>query len=100
MRGLTFALNDWAETGMAYTDTRNQMANVFTSVSDVGFRESKYFAEWAAGHTSLEVQEVLAEVQINLALWQRRVAKGDSLESIAEEPQKWSQKLFTIAGLI
>ena len=64
------------------------------------FRESKYFAEWAAGHTSLEVQEVLAEVQLHLALWQRRVANGDPLDSIMEEPQKWSEKLLTIVGLI
>lgn len=64
------------------------------------FRESKHFAEWAAEHTPIEVRGALAEVQIDLALWERRVIRGGSLEGISKEPEGWSRKLLAMVELI
>lgn len=63
------------------------------------FRESKYFTEWAAPACTLEQQAVLAEVQFQLAWWERgwgtRVAPG----GIAEQAQQWSLRVLKFAGL-
>src|SRR3990167_1533442 len=59
---------------------------VVTSVLE----ESKYFAEWAAPEAPVEIQAVLAEVQGQLALWQRRWTAGHPEPLIRVEAQRWS----------
>ncbi len=61
------------------------------------FRESKYFAEWAAVHAPLEMQAALAEVQIEIALWERNSVKG---RCSPEQPETWAQRLLRMSGLI
>ena len=63
------------------------------------FRESKYFAEWAAASCSLEQQELLAELQLELALWERGWGNVLSPASIAHAAQQWSLRLLESAGL-
>ena len=61
------------------------------------FRESKYFAEWAAVHAPLEMQAALAEVQIEMALWERKSAQG---RCSPEQPEAWAQRLLRMSGLV
>ena len=63
-------------------------------------RESKYFAEWAANRASLEMQGVLAEVQLEVALWERMNARGRCSPEEAEQPKTWAQRLLRLSGLI
>jgi len=63
------------------------------------FRESKYFTEWAVSSCSLEQQGELAELQRQLALWQRGWGERLSTSRIAEEAQRWSVRLLASAGL-
>jgi hypothetical protein len=63
------------------------------------FRESKCFTEWAASACSLEQQGELAELQLQLALWQRGWGERLSTSRIAEEARRWSTRLLTSAGL-
>ena len=64
------------------------------------FRESKYFAEWAASHASLKIQGVLAEVQVDLAIWERKASSGQLLPTYAEQSEAWAQSLLSLAGFI
>ena len=64
------------------------------------FRESKYFTEWAASSCSLEQQSRLAELQLQLAIWERAWAGRLSPSRIAEEAQRWSLELLQSAGLL
>jgi len=63
-------------------------------------KESKYFTEWAAETTDIEVQMLLAEIQLDLALWERRLVRGDSLAVIEQAPKVWSQRLLKSVGLL
>lgn len=62
--------------------------------------EGKYFAEWTAPDAPLNVQEVLAEVQVTLALWQRRWLAGQLQPLMPAEAHRWSEKLLELSGLI
>jgi len=61
-------------------------------------RESEYFAEWTAAHWSFEVQEMLLQVQVRLAMW-RRVwprlgSQREFCQAVAREAQQWSKRLL------
>ena len=62
--------------------------------------ESKHFAEWAAPSAPLEVQAVLAQVQITLALWYRRWLAGHPEPLMQEEARRWSERLLALSGLV
>lgn len=64
------------------------------------FRESKYFSEWAAPSCPIDQQELLAEVQLQLAIWERGGRERLSPLTFAEEVQEWSTKLLQVSGLI
>ena len=61
--------------------------------------EGKHFAEWTAPDAPLEVQEALAEIQIRLALWQRRRQAGKPSFEMRTEAQRWSDRLLVLSGL-
>ena len=61
--------------------------------------EGKYFAEWAAPEAPLEVQEQLARVQLQLALWQRRWTTGRADPGMKGEAKRWSDVLLRLSGL-
>ena len=63
-------------------------------------RESKYFTEWAAPRCSLEQQGLLAELQLQLAIWERGVANRIRASRIAQEAKQWSAKLLDVSGLV
>jgi len=64
------------------------------------FRDSKYFTEWAAPSCSLDQQLLLAELQRQLARWERGWGHRISASTIAGEAQAWAARLLTSAGLV
>ncbi len=60
-------------------------------------RESKYFTEWAALSCSAEQQGLLAEVQFQLAVWERAWATQSDASSIANDATRWSNALLEAA---
>lgn len=62
--------------------------------------EGKYFAEWAASQAPLEAQEVLAQVQVLLALWERRWLAGQPDPGMRAQAQQWSEQLLALSGLV
>ena len=62
--------------------------------------EAKYFAEWAAPEAPLETQAVLAEIQIALAVWERRWRRGAPDPSMRTEAQHKADELLALAGLV
>jgi hypothetical protein len=63
------------------------------------FRESKYFTEWAAACCPPDYQELLAELQLQLAIWERGWGGRLDPVAIAQEAQDWSVRLLHISGL-
>ena len=64
------------------------------------FRESKYFTEWAAPSCTMDQQSLLAELQLQLALWERDWGCRVSPSAIADEAKRWSAKLLESSGLL
>ena len=62
--------------------------------------EGKYFAEWAAPDASLPLQEMLAQVQTALAVWQRRWVAGQPEPAMQQTAQQWSDQLLALSGLV
>lgn len=62
--------------------------------------EGKHFAEWAAPEAPLDIQALLAEVQISLAVWQRRWLAGQRDPLMRTEAQRWSEQLLELSGLL
>ncbi len=62
--------------------------------------ESKYFAEWTAPDAPLEIQAVLADVQVQVACWHRRWIAGQPEPVMREEAQRWSDRLLALSGLV
>ena len=58
--------------------------------------ESKFFIEWTAPMASLDVQEELVNLQIQLALENYLKAKKDTIK-FADE---WSKKILKLSGLL
>ena len=58
--------------------------------------ESKFMIEWIASNVSLEIQEQLVQLQLQLALWSR-----DSLDrdEITKQADSWSERLLEMSGI-
>lgn len=63
------------------------------------FRESKYFTEWAASRCTEEQQALLADLQFELACWERGWSTRIDCPSIARDATAWSNRLLEEAGL-
>ena len=64
------------------------------------FRESKYFIEWVADESSPDLQNLLANIQIELASWQRHVEKGAISEQMPVMAESRSRQLLQAVGLV
>ena len=62
--------------------------------------EGKWFAEWTATDAPVNIQEQLAEIQLQLALWQRRWLAGHAVPTMRIEAQRWSEALLELSGLL
>ena len=62
-------------------------------------RESKYFTEWAADQASPDVQGVLAEIQLELAMLERQMTRGESPLGYIEHADFRAAQLLRLAGL-
>ena len=62
------------------------------------FRESEYFVEWTATHWPFEIQDLLLQLQVRLAMWRRVWPRlGDKREfrlAVAREAEQWSEILL------
>ncbi len=63
------------------------------------FEEAKNFAEWTVADAPSDVQAMLAELQLHLAIWERRCSSGHAMMSLAPEAQQWSKELLVRSGL-
>jgi hypothetical protein len=67
-------------------------------------RESKYFIEWIAVDTDLELTVELVELQRLLARWQLRweiiwTNEAERMD-VAEQAKNWRDRLLEIAGIL
>lgn len=66
--------------------------------------ESKYFIEWTASEAELSHAAELVELQIQLAVWERRWSQiWDNLtkrQQIATAAAAWSQRVLAMSGLL
>lgn len=66
--------------------------------------ESKHFIEWTAPEADIETAATLVELQVELALWQRRwpltSADAPVRDQIAQEAGVWSDRLLQMSGLL
>jgi len=67
-------------------------------------RESKFFAEWTADQSELEVQQLLSDLQSLLARKEREISRWAEnaaiLQSAAKEMKRTSEELLKLAGLV
>ena len=65
------------------------------------FRELKYFTERMADGASLELQELLGDIQIRVAMWEhvwpRLGGEGAFRNAVAREAHAWSNKLLKLS---
>jgi hypothetical protein len=66
--------------------------------------ESKFFIEWTALDAEVNVAAELVELQIQLARWQRSLARiwADPTQrmQIAEQSRFWSERVLDLSGLL
>ncbi len=66
--------------------------------------ESKYFIEWTAAETELDVTAQLVDLQIQLALWQNEWSSIwsniEKRQIVAQQSRNWSDKVLELSGLI
>jgi hypothetical protein len=66
--------------------------------------ESKFFIEWTAPETELNLQVELVALQLQLACWQRswQYIWADPLQraAVGEQAQTWSERLLKKSGLL
>ncbi|NWG04508.1 MAG: hypothetical protein HXY44_16770 [Syntrophaceae bacterium] len=66
--------------------------------------ESKYFIEWTALDTKLEIQTELVELQLQLACWQLNWKRiwNDPVErnTVSEKARLWSERILEMSGLL
>lgn len=73
----------------------SQMPGGKEAVEDL-IEESKFFIEWTAPLASLNVQEELVKIQVQLALLDKTV----ELDKIAQSADMWSSRVLELSGLL
>jgi len=66
--------------------------------------ESKFFIEWIAPEAPFNLQVILSEIQLKLALLHRRLASGSrfsgEIKELARPAKAWSRQLIEFSGLL
>lgn len=66
--------------------------------------ESKWFVEWIVPGVNLGLQEILVELQIQLALqhrnWSNIQSQDERRRMIAKDMRAWSVRLIELSGII
>ncbi len=73
----------------------SQMPNNKKVINDL-IEESKFFIEWTAPETSLDIQEELVNIQLKLAL----CSLSNKQKEIAGSAGKWAEKILKLSGLL
>jgi len=65
-------------------------------------KESEHFTEWTAAHWPFEIQELLVQVQVRLAMWHRvwpRLgARREFRLAVARDAQEWANRLLKLTS--
>lgn len=65
--------------------------------------ESKFFIEWTASETDVEVAGQLVELQVQLARWQIRLPgildDPEQQSETAQHARRWSDRILQVSGL-
>ncbi len=73
------------------------------SAVDSLLTESKFFIEWSAAETEVEVAAELIEMQVQIARWQIRLTSilSDPAQQVqvAEQARQWSNRVLHVSGL-
>ncbi len=68
------------------------------------FEETKYFIEWTANETEINTASELAELQLQIAIWQRNWesnwSSSENRKVVASRSAAWSRKLLERSGLL
>jgi len=66
--------------------------------------ESKYFIEWTAAETEVATAAELVELQVQLARWQRNLARiwadPEQRQQVSEQSRVWSDRVLDLSGLL
>jgi hypothetical protein len=66
--------------------------------------ESKFFIEWTASDTGVDVAAELVELQVQLAGWQRQWAgiwsDDQRRRALAQQSGAWSRRVLNLSGLL
>lgn len=62
--------------------------------------ESKFFIEWTAPDATFDVQVMLCEIQLGLAIWQRRLLQVREIKELRSAANRWSDRLLLASGLL
>lgn len=67
--------------------------------------EAKFFIEWTAPEAKdIETQAFLVEVQVQLALWQRRFSHQPQItedtRQLSSQARRWSDQILAASGLL
>src|SRR5579859_515438 len=66
--------------------------------------ESKYFIEWTAAETEVATAAELVELQVQLARWQRNLARiwadSEQRQQVSEQSGVWSDRVLDLSGLL
>ena len=66
--------------------------------------ESKFFIEWTAPETKIDLQVELVALQLQLACWQRSWqgiwADPSQRAAVGEQAQAWSERILKRSGLL
>ena len=66
--------------------------------------ESKLFIEWTAADTEVNIAAELVELQVQLALWHRKLAhlwtNPKHRLDFAEQSDVWSKRVLEVSGLL
>jgi hypothetical protein len=66
--------------------------------------ESKFFIEWTASETEVEVAAELVVLQVQLACWQRQWSHiwtdHERRRLVAEQSRSWSDRVLNLSGLL
>jgi hypothetical protein len=62
--------------------------------------EGKHFAEWTAPDAPLETQELLADVQLELAIWELALSRGKPVPTMRTHADQRAAELLKLAGLV
>ena len=80
---------------LARLESFSKMPNNQKVINDL-IEESKFFIEWTTPMASLDIQQELVDIQLQLALCQYTVKQKEIINSA----DKWTERILKLSGLL